>query len=231
MMRGESEQWVAERLPNASRLRSAPMLPGMAIQHAVLALLAQGSSYGYELKASFEQAVGPQWGGLNIGHLYQILDRLERDGQVVVSETVVQEGRPDRQVYEITPDGRAALDEWLASPTDRSSGYRDDFILKVLAASQRGSQVLREVCDVQRHARMSELGALRTLRRSHADEPLALLTIEAAIAHVQAELAIIDKAEAVGGQPLLPYAPSAQVPAESSEPDEQVPTRRRRTGT
>ncbi len=24
-------------------------------------------------------AVGDQWGGLNIGHLYQILDRLARD--------------------------------------------------------------------------------------------------------------------------------------------------------
>jgi DNA-binding PadR family transcriptional regulator len=69
----------------------------MAIQHAVLALLASGPSYGYELKASFENAVGPQWGPLNIGHLYQILDRLSRDG-LVVAERQAQPVKPDRVV-------------------------------------------------------------------------------------------------------------------------------------
>jgi len=54
----------------------------MAIQHAVLALLADRPSYGYELKTAFESSVGPQWGTINIGHLYQILDRLSRDGLV-----------------------------------------------------------------------------------------------------------------------------------------------------
>ena len=47
----------------------------MPLHHAVLALLAVKPAHGYELKGSFEQAVGDQWGGLNIGHLYQILDR------------------------------------------------------------------------------------------------------------------------------------------------------------
>ena len=58
----------------------------MPIQHAVLALLAEGESYGYELKGDFEASIGPQWGGLNIGHLYQVLDRLVRDGLVTKRE-------------------------------------------------------------------------------------------------------------------------------------------------
>ena len=53
----------------------------MPLHHAVLALLAEKPAHGYELKSSFEQAVGDQWGGLNIGH-YQILDRLSRDGLI-----------------------------------------------------------------------------------------------------------------------------------------------------
>ena len=69
----------------------------MAIQHAVLALLARGPSYGYELKGAFEAAVGPQWGPLNIGHLYQILDRLSRDG-LVVAERQAQPVKPDRHL-------------------------------------------------------------------------------------------------------------------------------------
>ena len=54
----------------------------MPLHHAVLALLAAKPAHGYELKSSFELAVGEQWGGLNIGHLYQILDRLARDGLI-----------------------------------------------------------------------------------------------------------------------------------------------------
>ena len=52
----------------------------MPLQHAVLALLAAKPAHGYELRTSFEEAVGDQWGGMNIGHLYQVLDRLARDG-------------------------------------------------------------------------------------------------------------------------------------------------------
>ena len=54
----------------------------MPIHHAVLALLEEGDSYGYELRAQFRQMVRPQWGDLNIGHLYQVLERLVRDGLV-----------------------------------------------------------------------------------------------------------------------------------------------------
>ncbi len=67
----------------------------MPLHHAVLALLADKPAHGYELKSSFEQAVGDQWGGLNIGHLYQVLDRLSRDG-LIESERQAQQVKPDR---------------------------------------------------------------------------------------------------------------------------------------
>ncbi|MFE3270964.1 PadR family transcriptional regulator [Streptomyces sp. NPDC059215] len=62
--------------------------------HAVFALLTERSSHGCELRAQFEETIGPQWGGLNIGHLYQILERLVRDGYVTRSQ-VAQADRPD----------------------------------------------------------------------------------------------------------------------------------------
>jgi DNA-binding PadR family transcriptional regulator len=98
----------------------------MPIQHAVLALLAQGDSYGYELRAQFKESVGPQWGELNIGHLYQVLDRLVRDG-LVTRRAVTQHERPDKQVYRLTTSGRLELDRWLETPYVRQGGYRDDF--------------------------------------------------------------------------------------------------------
>src|SRR5580704_16278117 len=105
----------------------------MALHHAVLALLSDKPAHGYELKNSFEQAVGDQWGGLNIGHLYQILDRLSRDG-LIESERQPQQVKPDRVIHRLTPAGRAELDRWLAEPAIPARGYRDDFFLKIMAA-------------------------------------------------------------------------------------------------
>src|SRR5215472_11885735 len=100
----------------------------MPLHHAVLALLAARPAHGYELKAEFEQAVGDQWGGLNIGHLYQLIDRLSRDG-LITSQRKPQQIKPDRIVHQLTPAGRAELDRWLAEPAMRAKGYRDEFFL------------------------------------------------------------------------------------------------------
>ncbi|GIJ80127.1 DNA-binding transcriptional regulator, PadR family [Micromonospora phaseoli] len=186
----------------------------MAIQHAVLALLARGPSYGYELKGSFEDAVGPQWGALNIGHLYQILDRLSRDG-MVLAERQPQPVKPDRVVYEITPGGRAELDRWLNEPSPRSGGFRDDFFLKVTAAARSGSgQTVRTVLGNQRGHLMRELRNLDGLRR-RADDPVVGLLLAAASRHVEADLAFIDHAEAVlladGAKVLADLATAAPV--------------------
>lgn len=166
----------------------------MPIQHAVLGLLAEGPSYGYELKASFEEAIGPQWGELNIGHLYQVLDRLIRDGLVTRRE-MAQRDRPDKVVYRLTRDGRTTLDRWLAEPFVRQTGYRDDFFLKLFVASRLGRRRLEEVVRVQREAYLAELAALADHKRQHGNEPLIALLIEAATLHTTANLKVAEVAE------------------------------------
>src|ERR1700754_4650544 len=101
----------------------------MALHHALLSLLADGESYGYQLKGAFERSVGPQWGALNIGHLSQVLDRLKRDGHVQVVRAEPQPRRPDRLIYAITDAGRAELLGWLRTPSPPATGYRDDLYL------------------------------------------------------------------------------------------------------
>ncbi len=165
----------------------------MPIHHAVLALLAGGPSYGYELKTSFEESIGPQWGALNIGHLYQILDRLVRD-ELVTGKTVPQTDRPDKIVYRLTRKGRGELERWLGQPFVRQSGYRDDFFLKLLAASRLGEEPLRDALRVQREASLAELASLNELRGGDRP-PLVALLVEAALLHAQANLRLVELAE------------------------------------
>jgi DNA-binding PadR family transcriptional regulator len=166
----------------------------MPIHHAVLGLLADRPSYGYELKANFEEAVGPQWGSLNIGHLYQVLDRLERDG-LVTKRIKEQTRRPDRVIYRLAKQGRAELDRWLARPVDRPGGYRDDFFLKLFVASRLGEPALRGILDVQRRDYLEQLSRLGGLRALHGDEPLKALLLDAAILRTEASLELVERAK------------------------------------
>lgn len=167
----------------------------MPIHHAVLALLADGSSHGYELKTTFEESIGPQWGDLNIGHLYQVLDRLVRDG-LVTKQEVPQTARPDKTVYRLTDGGHAELEAWLEAPFVRQGGYRDDFFLKLFAASRLGQDAVEKVARVQREAYLTELSSLGELRARHEDDPLVRLLIEAAVFHTEANLRVVELAEA-----------------------------------
>jgi DNA-binding PadR family transcriptional regulator len=166
----------------------------MPLHHAVLALLAEKPAHGYELRTSFEQAVGDQWGGLNIGHLYQILDRLGRDG-MIESEHQPQQIKPDRVVHHITPAGRAELEHWLEEPSSRIRGYRDDFFLKLMAAVRSGDQAtLDGVLRRQRAHLMKELRALSDAR-AEASTAVVSLLITAAELHVRADISLVDVAE------------------------------------
>ncbi len=185
----------------------------MPLHHAVLALLADKPAHGYELKSSFEQAVGEQWGGLNIGHLYQILERLGRDG-LIESERRPQPVKPDRVVHHLTAAGRAELDRWLAEPSPRLRGYRDDFFLKLMAAVQQDDPaILDGVLRRQRAHLLQELHGLAEARAG-APPPVVGLLITAAELHIRADLGVVDAAE----QTFHPARSAASRPAGAHPP-------------
>ena len=171
----------------------------MPIQHAVLGLLEDGPSYGYELKARFESAIGPQWGRLNIGHLYQTLERLERDG-LVSSERVAADARPDRRVFTLSDAGRAELAAWLGQPAERTGGYRDELFFKLMVASRQDTTAVTGVVSRQRAYQLAQLRTLADLRESHTDDALVQLLIDAARLHNEADLKLLDLAHAARGR-------------------------------
>jgi DNA-binding PadR family transcriptional regulator len=166
----------------------------VALHHLVLALLADGPSHGYEVRARFDASVGEAWGPVNIGQVYQVLDRLRRDG-LVVGDHVPQSGKPDRTVFTLTAEGRGALDEWLSTPTVPRRGYRDEFFLKLIAAAGRGQPELLALIGRQRPALTARIGSLREARRATAD-PAERLLLHAALQHAVADMHTLDEAEA-----------------------------------
>ena len=82
-------------------VKSPALASGTAVRFALLALLAQGATHGYELKLRFERSTGGLW-PLNVGQVYDALRRLERDGRVKPAPDVDDERRP----YALTRRGR-----------------------------------------------------------------------------------------------------------------------------
>ncbi len=76
----------------------------------VLGLLATGPQHGYELTNQLEAMQMRRWARISPATVYRRLDRLVEDG-LLTSRTEREGDRPEREVHELTEEGRAALRE------------------------------------------------------------------------------------------------------------------------
>jgi DNA-binding PadR family transcriptional regulator len=82
----------------------------------LLALLFEAPMHPYRMQQMIKERGQDQL--VNVAQrnsVYQALDRLVRDGLTRPGGTAREQGRPERTVYEITPDGEATLRRWLTA--------------------------------------------------------------------------------------------------------------------
>lgn len=100
----------------------------MAVKHIFLALLTQGSMHGYDLKTSYD-ALMLHEAELNFGQVYTTLQRLERDGLIVLCVADTEE----KKSYALTERGRGELAAWLAAENESSLVLYDELSYKLAA--------------------------------------------------------------------------------------------------
>src|SRR5258708_37817881 len=83
-------------------------------QEVVVALLAKEPSQGYQLRARLEEALGSLGEGLNAGHIYVTLGRLEKTGMEALEEREGRTQRAERKVDYLTPAGQERVFQWLS---------------------------------------------------------------------------------------------------------------------
>ncbi|SFR41853.1 DNA-binding transcriptional regulator, PadR family [Microbacterium azadirachtae] len=167
----------------------------MSVRQSLLAILDQGPCYGYQLRAEFDRRTGSTW-PLNVGQIYNTLERLERDG-------LVERGEADEQghvYWAITDAGSAEVAGWLSSPVERGSGTRDELAIKLAVAATLPGVDLAAVFRAQRAASLARLQELQrstsTATAPEGPEQLArALVIDALISTADAELRWLDQAE------------------------------------
>lgn len=82
---------------------------------ALLLLLRERPAHGYDLLERLPELTGDE--RVDVGNLYRVLRTLEEQG-FVASEWDESVPGPAKRTYEITADGRAALDRWAAALAD-----------------------------------------------------------------------------------------------------------------
>ena len=176
----------------------------MSVRHGLLALLAEGPSYGYQLRTRLETRTGGTW-PLNIGQVYTTLSRLERDGLVEATEADGQ------ATYRITPAGRAAVADWFAGPVERPAPARDELAIKLALAVGSPTVDVRRVLQAQRSATREGLQELTRLRAGAGDDAdLAwTLVLDALVFQAEAELRWLDHCE-------TRFATPADVPVDAA---------------
>jgi DNA-binding PadR family transcriptional regulator len=80
---------------------------------AVLAMLREQSMHPYEMQRVMHQRHTDELLALKRGSLYHAINQLQRDGLIEPIQTSREGRRPERTVYQITPDGEEELGVWM----------------------------------------------------------------------------------------------------------------------
>jgi len=102
----------------------------LALGDAILVLLTERPMTGYELAKTFDTSIGFFWRA-DHQQIYRELTRLRDRGHIQGRE-VVQSGKPNKLVYTLTSEGRAALRQWAARPSSPAS-IKDDLLVRLYA--------------------------------------------------------------------------------------------------
>jgi DNA-binding PadR family transcriptional regulator len=168
----------------------------MSVRLSLLAILNQGPCYGYQLRTEFDRRTGSSW-PVNVGQIYNTLDRLERDKLIRKSEVDTEQQNTH---FEITDAGRTEVENWLGSPVARSTATRDELAIKLAIAVTLPGIDIAKVIQIQRTATIETLQEL-TRTKNATDNPESaeqlawLLIVDSMIFAAEAEVRWLDHSE------------------------------------
>ncbi|SIN77165.1 PadR family transcriptional regulator [Agromyces cerinus] len=193
----------------------------MAVRDALLALLAAGPGYGFQLHGDLAERTGGRR-DVNVGQSYATLERLGKQG-LVESAGATDDGLP---LYRATKAGTAATSAWFAGTDASGSDAWDETVDRVLVAASLPSVEVGPVVAAERlrwQERAVEASARAVVDGEHdpaagASVRLAALAAAAEAARAHAALAWLDEVAAITGRHDLAFAPRMERPRRGRRP-------------
>ena len=123
--------------------RVSGTLLAMSLRYALLGLLNERPSSGYELTQRFAQGIGSYAWDAKHSQIYPELKKLTGAGLIEIAE----EGARGRKTYAITADGRAELRHWLLTPAGGTGGVRNEYVLRLFLLSALSREEARTILE------------------------------------------------------------------------------------
>jgi len=163
------------------------------IELALLGYLWREPLHGYQIHQRLREPDGPgQVWRLKQAQLYALLEKLEEAG-LIEGAMQVQEARPARRVYRLTPTGQETFATWLKTPVDTPRQMRQEFHVKLYFAQLEGKDACASLLAAQRQACQKWLAAHQALAdRDRTDSTYTWLVDQYRVGQIQAILDWLD---------------------------------------
>ncbi|CAH0418088.1 PadR family transcriptional regulator [Periweissella ghanensis] len=160
----------------------------------VLGLLNDQPRTGYEIKDIFETRLAYFFDG-TYGMIYPTLRKLEKDG-MITKEVVFQEGKPNKNIYSITPAGKAEFAAYMQTELADES-IKSDFLLRMYFGKHLTTDQALAFIETQIDHQETKLRTLKAhynewIRNGITD--LQIVTYKYGVANYEASLTVLKQA-------------------------------------
>ncbi|OAB44811.1 PadR family transcriptional regulator [Paenibacillus glacialis] len=163
----------------------------MNSQDVILGMLMKESLTGYEIKQKLEDVFSNFYSS-SYGTIYPMLTRMEKE-ELITKEIVLQDGKPNKNVLNITDKGRACFNTYLEGPLEGDSIKKSDFMMRLYFGEFVGyDKVIIWLKQVQEDSQ-KKLNQLCEQYSLHKDEmhPAQIICIQIGIEEYKAKLETI----------------------------------------
>ncbi|MCL2188487.1 MAG: PadR family transcriptional regulator [Defluviitaleaceae bacterium] len=123
----------------------------MSLKHGLMGLLNQKPMTGYDLDKLFNASLVFFWPA-QYSQIYSELDKMEKKGWLT-SQRVIQEDKPNKRIYTLTPAGKGEFLGWLSTTEiDLKSSFsiKSEFLMRLFFAGYASkAQVLEMLRALQ----------------------------------------------------------------------------------
>jgi len=138
----------------------------MALAEAILVCLTERPMSGYDLAKNFDASIGFFWRASH-QQIYRELGRLREKGYVV-SQEVSQDGKPNRIIHTLTPEGKKALRAWSKKPA-RQPSIKDDMLVKFYALENMDLDALKDQLTIRMEQHQTKLTKYYRIKERYYD--------------------------------------------------------------
>jgi len=138
----------------------------MNIQNVILGFLVEKPMTGYDIKQMMENSVS-YFFDASYGAIYPALKRMEKD-KLIEKEVVQQEGKPNKNLYVITLEGKKAFQAYMDSPLNPTL-IRSDLLMRIFFGRHTNPNKIMEWLNTEKEKAQAQLDNLSLVDKKYPD--------------------------------------------------------------